>query len=72
MKNIIRLIIVLVLVILMTSSVSVVPQCGISERVTLENTTDISITCTFTRGSHEGLVVVEPGQVVTVDLVWCE
>jgi len=47
-------------------------ECGISERVVLENTTDAPITHTFERGSHEGFVVVVPGQTVTVDIVRCE
>lgn len=73
MKNTIKITIaLLVMVILMTSPVSAMTHCGVGERVVLENTTENAITHTFTRGSHEGFVVVEPGQTVTVDLVWCE
>jgi len=47
-------------------------KCGISERVVLESTTDISVWHTFTRGAHQGFVILSPGQTVTVDVVWCE
>lgn len=46
-------------------------ECGISERVVLENTTDASVTYTFSRGTHKGFVVLLPGQTITVDVVYC-
>lgn len=73
MKNIIRIVaILLILIVLTISSSAMNRECGISERVTLENTTEAPITYTFTRGSHDGFVVVQPGQTVTVDVVWCK
>jgi len=47
-------------------------ECGISERVVLENTTDASVTYSFSRGAHDGFVTLLPGQSVTVDVVWCK
>lgn len=47
-------------------------ECGIRERVVLENTTDVPVWHMFTEGSHGGFVIVEPGQTVTVDVVRCE
>lgn len=67
-----KLILLLGLGLLLTTPVQARVECGISEQVILENTTDASVTHTFTRGSHEGFVVLSPGQSVTVDVVWCE
>ena len=64
--------IVLALLILAVSATSPPPICGISERITLENTTDTNATYVFTRGTHEGFVVVEPGQTIVVDVIWGE
>ena len=47
-------------------------KCSISERVVLENATDAPVTHIFTRGLHEGFVVVSPGQTIIVDIVRCE
>ena len=66
---------VLLLAILQSSvaSAAVVkpPECGVSERIVLENTSDVAQTFTFQRGTHEGLVKLQPGQTVTVDIVEC-
>jgi len=73
MKNIIGIVaLLLIIIVLMTSPALATTHCGVSERIVLENTTDISMTHAFTRGSHEGFVIVEPGQIITIDLVWCE
>lgn len=46
--------------------------CSICEQVVYTNETTTPITLTFERGSHEGLVVVSPGQTVTIDVIWCQ
>lgn len=68
-----KVVLVLVVLMLFVCPASASPsKCGVSERVVLDNATDTAVWHTFTRGAHEGFVVVQPGQIVTVDIVWCE
>lgn len=68
----IRIMITLVLLGLLTCPALAQTRCGISERIILENTTNAPVTHSFARGSHEGFVILLPGQTVTIDVVWCE
>lgn len=74
MKKILWFLVMLVLGFVLATSVSGAPRkkCGICERVILYNPTDVPVMHTFKRGSHEGFVIVNPGQELMVDVVWCE
>ncbi len=69
------IILVLLILVLLVGIILVirrVPECGISETLVLENTTDAPVTHLFTRGAHEGFVTLLPGQTITVDVVRCK